>query len=153
MQSTEVPSFTSLAFEGQPPPDWAMVTVEALPPGAPTDPRLWAEEIFSRHHTPRMVLALMATRQALVQLIGVAPASDDVFTVDEVRGEEALIVERDRHLDFRCGVGVDAGSGLLRVTTAVWLHGWRGRLYFAPVSIAHDPVTRAMMRAALRRLG
>jgi len=37
------------------------------------------------------------------------------------------------------------------VTTAVWLHGWRGRLYFAPVSVLHDPITRSMMRRAVRR--
>jgi hypothetical protein len=41
---------------------------------------------------------------------------------------------------------------MLRVTTAVWLHGWRGRLYFAPVAVLHDPVTRSMMRRAIRRV-
>lgn len=152
MATTTFPTFSSLVFDGQPPPDWAMVTLEALPPGAPTDPCRWAEEVFSRRNTPRVVVALMAARQALVRLMGIPPARADVFAVAEVRGEEALIVQRERHLDFRCGVGVDAESGLLRVTTVVWLHGWRGRLYFAPVAVAHDPITRAMMRAAIRRL-
>ncbi|MBA2695284.1 MAG: DUF2867 domain-containing protein [Actinobacteria bacterium] len=54
-------------------------------------------------------------------------------------------------MTFRCGGGVDHAAGLLRVTTAVWLHGRRGRIYFAPVSVLHDPVTRAMMRRAVRR--
>jgi hypothetical protein len=32
-------------------------------------------------------------------------------------------------------------------------HGRRGRLYFAPVSMLHEPVTRSMLRSAARRLG
>lgn len=146
------PTLVSLAFAGQPPPDWAAVTVEALPPGADPDPRFWAEQIYSVAHLPRPVAVLMGIRQVLVRLIGVAPAQADVFDVEVVEGQEALIVERDRHLDFRCGVGVDVEAGLLRVTTAVWLHGWRGRLYFLPVGVAHDPICRAMMRAAVRRV-
>jgi len=100
---------------------------------------------------PTVVTALMGLRQLLVPLIGVKPGTLEVFTVDHVVGDEALIVEEDRHLDFRCGVGVDRQARLLRVTTAVWLHGWRGRLYFAPVSVLHDPITRSMMRRAVRR--
>ena len=30
--------------------------------------------------------------------------------------------------------------------------GWRGRVYFAPVRLLHDAVTRSMMAAAARRL-
>jgi hypothetical protein len=36
---------------------------------------------------------------------------------------------------------------------AVTLKGWRGRLYFVPVRLLHDAVTRSMMAAAVRRLG
>lgn len=153
MATTATPAFSSHALVGQPPPDWAAVTVEALPSGSNPDPRLWAEQIFSIAHLPRPIGVLMGIRQVLVRLIGIPPAGRDVFAVAEVLGQEALIVQQERHLDFRCGVGVDAESGLLWVTTAVWLHGWRGRLYFAPVAVAHDPITRAMMRAAIRRLG
>lgn len=151
MTTPTEPALVSLAFAGQPPADWADVVIVPLPAGATGDAREWAERIFSRKHGPRLVLALMGLRQLLVRLIGVEPAGQDVFAVEDVVGDEALIVELERHLDFRCGVGVDLDAGLLRVTTAVWLHGWRGRLYFAPVSVLHDPVTRAMMRRAVRR--
>ena len=40
----------------------------------------------------------------------------------------------------------------VHVTTAVTLKGWRGRVYFAPVRLLHDAVTRSMMIAAARRL-
>lgn len=144
------PSFSSLALTGQPPPDWADVVLTPLPAGSTGDPRHWAQQVFSLRDGPRPVLVLLALRQRLVGLIGVRKADQDVFEVREVVGQEALIVAHEPHLTFRCGVGVDHDAGLLRVTTAVWLHGWRGRVYFAPVSVLHDPVTRAMMRQAVR---
>lgn len=147
------PSFASLALAGQPPPDWADVVIVPLPQGAHGGPRCWAERVFDGSDLPKPVLTLMGLRQFLVRLVGIGPAPSTVFDVAAVVGDEALIVELEDHLDFRCGVGVDHEAGLLRVTTAVWLHGWRGRLYFAPVSVLHDPITRAMMRRAVRRAG
>jgi uncharacterized protein DUF2867 len=47
---------------------------------------------------------------------------------------------------------VSAEPHLVHVTTAVTLKGWRGRVYFAPVRLLHDAVTRSMMTAAARRL-
>ncbi len=148
---TPGPRFSSLALTGQSPPDWADVVLVTLPQGSTGDARSWAEQVFSIRNGPRPVLALLALRQRLVGLLGIDRADPDVFAVREVVGDEALIVANESHLDFRCGVGVDHDAGLLRVTTAVWLHGWRGRLYFAPVSVLHDPVTRTMMRSAVRR--
>lgn len=149
------PSFVSLALRDRPPPDWADVVVETVPASlrdAPGDPARWADEVFAVGSAPPAVVALMALRQAVVPLIGVRPAPRDVFAVRRVEGDEALLVHDDAHLDFRCGVGFDPASRMLRVTTAVWLHGWRGRVYFAPVSVLHDPVTRSMMRRAIRRV-
>lgn len=145
------PTFSSLALTQQPPPDWADVVVIALPRDSVGTAEQWADAIFSLRHGPKPVLALLALRQLLVGLIGVKKAERDVFAVSEVSGEEALIVARESHLTFRCAVGVDHDTHLLRVTTAVWLHGLRGKIYFAPVSIVHDPVTRSMMRSAVRR--
>jgi hypothetical protein len=101
---------------------------------------------------PGWVIGLMGLRQAVVGLIGASRATAGVFTVAEVRGEEALISTDDRHLDFRCGVAYDAGARLLRVTTSVRLKGWRGRLYFFPVRLLHPLVVHAMMARAIRRL-
>jgi hypothetical protein len=147
------PSFSSLALDGQPPPDWGDVVLESVPGDVdvPSDPAWWADEVFDTGSIPPVVVALMGVRQVVVPLLGVHRATTDAFAVREVAGDEALLVHDDRHLDFRAGVGYDPRSRMLRVTTAVWLHGWRGRLYFGPVAVLHDPVTRSMMRRAIRR--
>jgi hypothetical protein len=150
-----VPVFRSMALESIPVPDYADVIVLPVPAGQrdwPTDPKVWAEALFSLKSMPGWVIALMGLRQALVGLVGIRRAPANVFAVAEVRGEEALISTDDRHLDFRCGVAYDAGAGLLRVTTTVHLKGWRGRLYFASVRPLHPLVVRAMMARAIRRL-
>ncbi|MCC2336530.1 DUF2867 domain-containing protein [Cellulomonas wangsupingiae] len=145
------PTFVSLALRDLPRPDYCDVLVTPLPPGAATAPAVWARAVFDVRHGPRWVLALLLLRQVAVRLLGLAPAPRDTFAVREVQGEEALLAFDDRHLDFRVGVGVDADRGLLRVVTAVRLHGVRGRVYFGPVRLAHPVVTRAMVRSALRR--
>ena len=142
------------ALRGQPAPDWADVVVEGLPEDAVrvTDPAVWAHEIFSARSLPAPVMALMGLRQLVAPLVGASRGGWEVFAVQEVSGREALITQADRHLDFRATVGVDPESRLLWVTTAVWFHGWRGESYFLPVRFLHDPVTRAMMRRAIRRV-
>ncbi|UZN04031.1 DUF2867 domain-containing protein [Cellulomonas sp. S1-8] len=148
---TAAPSFVSLALRDLPRPDFCDVTVVPLPADAATDPAAWALAVFDVARGPRWVAALMGVRQAAVRLLGLTPAPRDTFAVREVQGEEALLAFDDRHLDFRVGVGVDTERHLLRVVTAVRLHGWRGRVYFAPVRLAHPVVTEAMMRSAVRR--
>lgn len=146
------PRFRSLAFADVPRPDYADVIVIPKHPRTPDDPAVWAEAIFSPGAAPGWVRVLFVVRAALAPLLGLEAAPKGVFDVDRVEGEEALIVADDRHLDFRCAVGVDAEAGLVRVTTAVRLHGWRGRLYFTPVRLAHPAVVDAMVRRAARRL-
>lgn len=145
------PALRSLALRAMPDHDWAEVVVVRLPSAAPGDPRAWAQAVFDIRAMPRWVLALLSLRQVVVKLIGVPPADRHVFDVNEVCGNEALISADDRHLDFRCGVGVDTEQRLLWITTVVRLKGWRGRVYFAPVALLHQPVTRSMARAAIRR--
>lgn len=147
-----MPALRSLVLDEMPRPDWADVVLEPLPDGASTDPEVWARAIFDIRSSPRVVVALMALRQLLVPLIGVTPGKRSVFAVQRVSGEEAFIRADDRHLDFCAAVGVDPVRRTVRVTTAVQLHGWRGRVYFTPVSVLHDPITRSMMRSAGRRL-
>lgn len=143
-----------MALRGQPTPDWADVVVESLPMAAAdvTDPAVWAQEIFSAGSLPAPVIALMGLRRLLAPLVGASRGGSEAFAVQEVRGREALMVQADRHLDFRASVGVDPDARLLWVTTAVWFHGWRGQSYFLPVRFLHDPVTRAMMRRAIGRV-
>ena len=143
----------SLALRGQRAPDWADVVVESLPEEADlADPAAWAAEIFSAPSLPAPVIALMGLRQLVAPLVGASRGTWDVFAVREVSEHEALIVQADRHLDFRASVGVDTAARLLWVTTAVWLHGWRGQSYFVAVRFLHDPVTRSMMRRAIGRV-
>ncbi|UJP40064.1 DUF2867 domain-containing protein [Cellulomonas palmilytica] len=138
------------------PPDYADTTIVRLPDGATTDPRTWATTTFSPRTMPRWVLAALGLRQLLVPLIGVRPAPRATFAVDEVvadeHGGEALVVADDRHLDFRCGVAVDARAGLVAVTTNVRVHNRRGRLYFLPVRALHPHVVRSMLTRAARVL-
>ena len=147
------PQFHSLALAEITEPDFADVIVGILPPGASLDPRVWAETIFGIAGAPRWVRAALRLRQLLAPLIGVRRASNIVFAVKQIEGEEALIFAPDSHLDFACGIGVDAAARLVRVTTAVRLHGWRGRLYFAPVSLLHPMVVQSMLKRASRTLG
>ena len=153
MPDENVPAFRSLALDEVPRPDHLDVIAVPLPAGASTDPALWTRTIFSIDSTPVWVRAAFGLRQLLAPLIGV-PRGDrrTAFAVQRVVGEEALIVTNDRHLDFACGVGVDAQRHLVRMTTTVRLHGWRGRVYFAPVALVHPAVVRSMMRRAARRL-
>src|SRR6478735_5616860 len=139
-------SFDSVALKGIARPDYADVALVAVPEGAATDSRRWAEAVFDVRSMPRWVVVLLGLRQVAVRLIGLAPAPRDVFDVRAVQDGEALISFDDRHLDFRVGVGVDPTRHLLRVVTVVRLRGWRGRVYWAPVSLLHPVVVRAMMR-------
>ncbi len=142
----------SLALRDIPHPDFADAAIATLPAGSPTDPAVWAREAFSASGMPRWVAAALAVRQLLVPLLGIPRAPVDTFAIREQAGDEVLIAADDRHLDFRCAIAVDPAARLLRVTTTVRLHGWRGRLYFAPVRILHPVVVQAMIHRAGRRL-
>jgi hypothetical protein len=146
------PGFWSLALRDIPSPDFLDVIAVTLPAGTSRDPAVWADEIFAIASMPVWVRVAMGLRQALVPLIGLKPAPLDTFRVSDVVGDEALIAFDDVHLDFRCGVGVDRDTRLVRVTTAVRLKGRRGRLYFAPVQLAHPVVVTSMLRSTQRRL-
>jgi hypothetical protein len=149
------PGFSSIAFDDIPAPDHADVVIVAVPPTEaplPDGPEVWAHEIFDVRSVPRWVGLLFLVRQVVVRLVGIPRGDRSAFDIDRVSGGEALIAHDDRHLDFRCGVAYDPSTRLLRITTTVRLKGWRGRLYFAPVSVLHDPVTRSMAKAAVRRI-
>ncbi len=146
------PAFWSLALEDVPRPDFVDVVAAPMPPGATDDPRVWAETVFAVGSSPAWIRLAFALRQLLVPLIGVPRGGRDVFAVSRVQDGEALISVDDRHLDFRAGVGVDTDARLVRVTTVVRLKGWRGRVYFAPVSVVHPVVVQSMLRRACARL-
>ncbi|MFJ4030194.1 DUF2867 domain-containing protein [Paenarthrobacter sp. NPDC089989] len=118
---TELPCFRSLALREIPKPDYADVCLATLPEGSDTDPTLWANRLFALESMPKWVAGALMLRQALVPLIGVPKAPRNTFAVSDRQGDEALIYFPDKHLDFAVGVGVDAASRIIRVTTAVEL--------------------------------
>jgi hypothetical protein len=146
------PAYWSLALIDIPAPHYADMMIGVLPAGASEDPGVWAETLFSLRSMPGWIRAALVVRQALAPLIGVPRASLDVFHVRETTGDEALIAADDVHLNFRCGVGVDRDARLVRVTTTVSLKGWRGRLYFLPVRLAHPIVVHSMLARAQKVL-
>ena len=144
------PAFRNLALDGADRFDYADVILVSRPPSTPSDPRVWAETLFSPAGAPVLVKAAMGLRMTLAPLLGLRPAPAGVFTVGRVEGEEALIEFVDDHLTFSCGVAVDVRT--VRVTTVVRFNDWRGRIYFAPVSLVHPWVVHAMLRRTRRVL-
>ena len=140
--------FRSVAIERTAPLDFADVHLARIPPFTTDDPSWWATRIFGTATMPAWVTALLGIRQAVVGLVGIEREKEDVFDVREVVGREALICKQARHLDFRVGVAVT--DRVLRVTTAVSLHGWRGRLYWSVTRLFHGLVTESMIRRAVR---
>ena len=146
------PAYWSLALADIPAPDYADMSIGVLPTGATDDPAEWARALFSVRSMPGWIRVAMGLRQLIVPLIGIPRADREVFAVKRVEGNEALLSVDDVHLDFRCGIGVDAETRLVRVTTTVRLKGWRGRLYFWPVRLVHPIVVHSMLTQAQRRL-
>lgn len=151
---TGAPGFASHALDGVPEPDFADVQLVPLRGATGIAADDWARAIFDRRSIPAWVKALFGLRAVLVPFIGLNQSRERAskpFEVQDVLGGEALVAHDDSHLLFRLGVAVDDEAGLLRATTVVVHHNWRGRLYFVPVGVLHGPVLRAMMVRAVER--
>ena len=147
-------AFRSHAFDGIPEPDFADVQVVPLRGATGVPAEDWVRAIFDPRSAPLWVKALFALRAVLVPFIGLRQSRERAarpFEVREVVDGEALVVTDSSHLLFRLAVAADEESGLLRATTVVRHHNWRGRLYFVPVGVLHGPVLRSMMLRAVRR--
>jgi hypothetical protein len=140
----------SAALELMPRSDWATATIVTVPAAAPADSLTWARAIFDVRSVPVWAKALYGVREALVRVLGIPPGEQSMLAVDHVQDGEAIIDTDDVHLHFVAGVRVEPER--VTVTTAVTLKGWRGRVYFVPVRLLHDAITRAMIDAAARRL-
>ena len=77
-----------------------------------------------------------------------------IFHVLARNGDEILLGEDDRHLDFRLSVLVrrQAGVAWAVVTTVVRYNGLLGRAYFLPVRPFHKRIVPAMLRNMQRAL-
>ena len=139
----------SAVYQLMPRPDWAATTTVTVPNRSARDAEGWARAIFAVGSTPPWIKVLFGIREVVARLLRIPPGRPGMLAVREVRDGEALIDTDDRHLRFVAGVRAD--GGLLHVTTAVQLKGWRGQCYFLPVRFLHDQITRSMMTAADRR--
>jgi hypothetical protein len=140
----------SVAYQLLPTPDWAMTTSIAVPDAEAHTAEEWARAIFESRALPAWIEALGAARAVAAKAMQLPRANQRMLAVDRVIDGEAVIDTDDRHLRFVAGIRTE--PGLVHVTTAVTLKGWRGKVYFAPVRLLHDPVTRSMMTAAARRI-
>jgi Protein of unknown function (DUF2867) len=140
----------SVALDVLPRPDWASTTSVAIPRDLTRDPVAWAQAIFDSRTMPSWVKVLFVVRECVVRPLRITPGDSSMLAVDRVVGDEAVIDTDDVHLHFVAGVRADAR--FVHVTTVVAFKGWRGRLYFLPVRLLHDAVTRAMITRAARAL-
>ncbi len=72
-----------------------------------------------------------------------------IFRVYEITGNEAILGEDDKHLDFR--VSVQRRPGDIVVTTVVHCHNLLGRAYLALITPFHRLVVKSLLRRAARR--
>jgi hypothetical protein len=139
---------SSLALTEIPVPDYCDVVIVPTRGVDETDPRVWAEAIFSHENTPLSTRGLRAVRDEAVRLLDMVPPPEKTYVTDEVRGSEALIRDDDDKLTLRIGVALLPGGKLLQVTTAVKFHGIRGRLAFAPRRLMHASAVNTLARRA-----
>jgi hypothetical protein len=141
----------SIAFDLMPRPDWAATTTVSTPPGVECSAQQWARAIFDVRSLPAWVRVLFGARVVAAKVMRLPPGDPSMLAIDRVVGDEAVIDTDDRHLHFVATVRAE--PGLVHVTTLVTLKGVRGRIYFGPIRLLHDAVTRSMMVAAAGRLG
>jgi hypothetical protein len=155
-----------------PPPESALAPLYAgahlvdayaasLAPGDPRDARALAQAALDR--PPPWFRALLAIRDTAVGALGLKTSADlreaarrdggdhiDFFRVLDRRGDELVLGEDDRHLDFRLSVlrraGRDGGSEVV-LTTVVHCHNHLGRAYLAVIRPMHGLVVRRMAAA------
>ena len=93
---------------------------------------------------------MLATRQAVVRLIGIDRAGPSTFDTRTRSRVEFLLGVDERHLSFR--VSLRRLPDRVVLTTAVRVENRRGRLYSAIVRRVHPVVVRAMLTRAARTL-
>lgn len=141
----------SAAYDLMPQPQWAATTTVSIPGASDHTAEQWARAVFDVTSLPPWVRALFAVREVAASALRLPPGDPTMLAVNAVVGSEAIIDTDEAHLRFVAAVRQE--PGLVHVTTLVTLKGWRSRLYFAPVRLLHDVVTRSMMTSAARRLG
>lgn len=130
--------------------------------------------LLAARQTPRWVEYCMGLRNRVVRRLGLKdlgglsalsstrPASDyrpgervGIFTLFDNDPDEALLGDRDRHLDVVLSVhrtaAADAQQAVITLTTVVHVHNLLGRLYMLPVAPMHRIIAPAVLSAVGRR--
>lgn len=139
---------SSAALRDIPVPDYCDVVLVPTRGVPETDPRVWAEAIFSHENTPLGARGVRALRDEAIRLLDMVPPPEKEYVTDEVIGAEALIRDDSPHLMVRIGVALLPGGRLLQVTTAVKYRSLRGRLAFAPRRLTHAAAVNTLARRA-----
>ena len=96
-------------------------------------------------HRPLWIRALMATRNQLGRLVGLAPAPANGFPVVRESDDEIVVGFDDKHLDFR--VVVALAGGFATLTTIVRWHNAGGRAYLAAIMPFHRVIAARMLES------
>lgn len=131
--------------------------------------------LFAVAHTPAWVNSLMATRNTIVQLVGLKnlgglgdfdPSKPEsayspgdrvgIFTLISNSDSEVLLGDSDKHLDvvlsaFKSPASSN-GTQSLSITTVVHVHNLLGRTYMLPVTPLHKLIAPAVLSRALAKL-
>ncbi|MFC3851385.1 DUF2867 domain-containing protein [Salinispirillum marinum] len=129
--------------------------------------------IVAAKQTPRWIDACMILRNRLGGLVGLKnlgtlsgvaadkPASDfepgsrvGIFTVFESRFDEALIGDKDKHLDVVLSIhrseSPDGKHVTITVTTVIHVKNRLGRIYMLPVKPMHRLIAPAVLAGKIR---
>lgn len=139
---------SSLALRDIPIPDYCDVVIVPTRGVDESDPRVWADAIFSHENTPLTKRGMLALRDEAVRLFDMVPPPVKQYVADEVVSGEALIKDDDEKLSVRIGVALLPGGELLQVTTAVKYRSVRGRMAFAPRRLMHAAAVNTLARRA-----
>lgn len=140
--------YHSLALRDIPSPDYCDVVIVPTRGVHETDPRAWAEAIFSHDNATIASRGASALRNEAIRLFDLVPPPARQRDVLEVQGSEALVRDDTPSLMIRIGVAVEPGAKLLRITTAVKYRTIRGRFTWAPRRLTHASAIHTLARRA-----
>lgn len=123
----------------------------------------WVGSIFKLRNGIASLLGLKVPakldKQAALNNFNCEPGEQlGLFKVFGKTGEEIILGEDDRHLNFRVSLFLqqdadDAQKKHLTVSTTVTFNNLLGRLYFLPVKPFHTFIVPAMMKSMVKELG
>jgi hypothetical protein len=119
-----------------------------VPPGAPTDPALWANILF--HADSPLARAVLRLRDALVRPLGIPPVPAQPFATVAADEREVVLAYDDMHVEARVVVAVD--DTWATVSTVARARNRAGRVYLTLIRPFHPVAVRRALANAARLL-